>query len=119
MVTDFSYTATLTERQRCENNDTLGVQWSRAETSAIEEKGRLPTSSKKTYGSEKTSGESPHLKSQNIYDSDSDQLKNVKDWNSNGNVGDGTVDLNLLPLQLGGRHKNGKSGMNHRFSFAL
>ena len=45
--------------------------------------------------------------SQNIGDSDNDQLKNVKDWHSNGNVGDGTIGRNLLlTLQPGGRHKN-------------
>ena len=37
-----------------------------------------------------------------MYDSDSDQLKNVKDWNNNGNVG--RKSLNLQPC---GRHKNG------------
>ena len=56
----------------------------------------------------------------NIYDSDSDQLKNVKDWNSNGNVGDGTEGLNLLlPLHSDGRHKNDKDERRIYFSFAL
>ncbi len=49
-------------------------------------------------------------KSLNIYASDSDQSKNVKDWNSNGYVGDGSAGLNLPPLQPGGRQKNGRNG---------
>ena len=44
----------------------------------------------------------------NIFDSGSDQSKNVKDWNSSGNVGDGITGLNLLPLEPGGRLKNGR-----------
>ena len=52
----------------------------------------------------------------NSYHSDSDQFKNVKGWNSNGNVEDGSGSFNLLPpLQPGGRHESGKN----KISFAL
>ena len=40
-------------------------------------------------GYAKTSGGIQIRKSLNIYDPDSDQSKNVKDWSSNGDVGDG------------------------------
>ena len=44
-------------------------------------------------------------------DSERDQPKSVKDWNSYGNVGDGPICVKLLPLlQLGGRQRNGKNG---------
>ena len=58
--------------------------------------------------------------SRNICDSDNDQLKKRQSWNGNGIDGDGTNGLNLLPpLQLGGRHKNGKNGKNNVCSFLL
>ena len=39
----------------------------------------------------------------------------MKHWNSNGNVGEGSAGLNLLPLlQLGERHKNRKNNVFFR-----
>ena len=94
MATDFSYTATRKERQQYENNRR---QWSRAETWTNEEKGRSPTSSKTNFWFRENKWRIQIRISLNNYDSDSDQLKNVKGWNSNGNVGDGTIGLKLLP----------------------
>ena len=100
MAIDFSYKAKRKERTRYENNFTLVVN------------GRRPKP-----GPMKKQTDCPQAISLNIYDSNSDPLKNVKDWNHNGDVGDGSVGLNILPpLQPGGRHKSGK---NNYFSFAL
>ena len=99
------------ERPRYENNDTLGVNGQGPKPGPMNKKGRVPASGEQSSGSAKTSGES-----QSVY---SDQFKTVKDWNSNGNVGDGTVGPNLPPRELGGRHKNGKHGKSVENSFAL
>ena len=107
---DFSYTATRKERQRYENNNILGVNDQGPKPRPMKKITDLAQAVNKLLVLQKAKWRIQIRISLNMYDSDSDQSKNVKEWNRNGNVGDGTIGLKLLPpLQPGGRHKNGKN----------
>ena len=112
------HTATWRERQRYENSYTLGFNGQGPKTRPMKKRADYPQAVN-TLLVLRRQVENPIRIFLNIRDADSDHLKNVKDWNSNRDVGDGTIGLNLLPLQTRGRHKNGKNGKNNLFSFAL
>ena len=118
MSIDFSYTATWKERERYENNLTLGVNGQGPMPGPMKNRADFPQAVHQlTAVKQQVEKPNPHI----IKHCDSDnQSKKKHNWNVNGNDGDGTIGHNILPpLQPGGRHRNGKNGKNNLCSFAL
>ena len=105
---DFSLRATRRERERYENNLTLGVKGQGTKSAPM--KNRPDFSQAVHHLIAITAGgkdESAHSQTIAIPTTSNERKNNI--GTSMDKLGVGTIGHNLLPLQLGGRHKNGKN----------